>query len=133
MDGNKVNLIRLVKLYALDPPKSTLDGPTIDEQFLENRRQIFDQPGITWKSVEELKKNAIPQTFTHKVLNDFLTKVNYQVGDDFPIECGTQKPVAKGREIYASSKTQVCDAAITVNNILFRATIGASMVSNCFR
>jgi hypothetical protein len=132
--GNKECLIHMALTFALDPEvQDFLTNPSLDAISLVEQRKFFDKAENQWNDVETITSKDIPPEFCYEVFHAFLTEASYAIGDDDPIPCGTQKPVTKGRQIYNSSKIQLCEVSNSASCILFRATIEASMSTARFR
>ena len=127
--GNKLKLLELAKLYIHSPvlSDSTLSQTSFDE--------IFDNTSISWN---EVSKAMVPTNFSIENIHSYLSDLSYvQIidngEDEEIIDSSTEKPAVKGRRLYLSSKIQVFESCMRKNDVLFRATIEASMRSNVFR
>jgi hypothetical protein len=129
--GSKQDLLDLARIYVKSNTKTTVLISKKDEKKFEEERDIFFNPSKDYSDVANMPK-LIPSGFNIDVIHSFLTEVLYQLdGEDEATPSGTAKPAIKGRHMYASSKAQFCEYHYDGSNLLFRATIEASMEKNC--
>jgi hypothetical protein len=137
LTGNKATLIGLVKLYSAEHADIRIideaqECSKVLEKKLDDHRKLFDVSSLVWKDVQEIKTSDIPSDFDSLKINKFLTTLVLHVGDDI-IDAGTQKPAKKGRRMYSSKKIQLCEFATNTTQLLFRATMEASMARDKVR
>jgi hypothetical protein len=139
--GNKASLVRLALLYENDPvvqpPQAS--PPPKENVFLDTSPQWHQVSSSNSQSAFKLPLLEIT------TIASYLTKMTMPVESsmntrfspghhsfeqedlDEEVECGTRKPVVKGRQLYLSEKIFFLEEASGSRGTLFRANVEASM------
>ena len=91
-------------------------------------RKIFSDKRLSWKDISELPASSITKEMEDETIASFLTNYDFSFGEEL-IDCGTQKPAKKGKQLYLSEKIQLCEFSKDQSQLLFRCTMSASMKS----
>ena len=126
--GNKDVLVKRVQLFWNDSVVASLNHGAVDpvETDLEVQRKVFDNHA-TYVDVTK-EKVKVPSGYDLEKIFKFLTvlMVSADPSGSEKIDCGTEKPTKKGREMYLSPKITLCEYGFDGNLHLFRANMMAS-------
>ena len=131
--GNRPDLIKRAKLFSSvqEPARDTAKDVDNELKELEEKRKIFNE-NYKFEDVFLLDRHLIPQNFNSDVIHKYLKEWQFFV-DDEEIDVGTEKPVAKGEDMYNSRLIQYVEytEAGSPSNaleeyLIFRAIIDAS-------
>ena len=129
ISGLKPELVERAKHYYATkglPGKIEENGITLNE--LVRQRKIFSDKRLSWKDISELPASSMKKELEDETIASFLTNYEFSFGEEL-IDCGTQKPAKKGKQLYLSEKIHLCEFAKGQSQLLFRCTMSASMKS----
>ena len=127
ISGLKSDLLERAKHYYETkglPDKKEENGITLNK--LVEERKIISDKRLSWKDISELPVGIIKKELEDETISSFLTDYEFLFGEEL-IDCGTQKPAKKGKQLYLSDKIHLCEFSKTESHLLFRCTMSASM------